>query len=404
MKILVANVGSSSLKCRLIEMPSEKNLAKVHVERVGEEDAHVLWTCRDGGKREETLALRDSRAAIEFALSKLADKDEGALRNLDELDAVGFKPVCAKGITGCREMTDEVLDAMAEFEDYICPMHNSLVPAAVRAFREAAPGKPLIGLFETFFFQEWPEYAKIYSIPWDWTQKYDIRRSMGHGASHFFVNRRVAQLMGKKVEDFNSVQLHLGGSSSVIGVRGGVSVDGTAGFTMQAGLPMSVRSSDMDGFLIPFLWSKGEGTPKEIVDRMMSEAGLAGISGMGFDMRDLQAAAERGHERAALAIDTYVYQARKYIGSMMLILGHTDVITFAAGTGESSPYIRGRILEGLEEFGIVLDEALNEGTVKKEARISAPGSKIAVWVVPTDEEIVVARESYALLEKSVGRV
>jgi acetate kinase len=294
-------------------------------------------------------------------------------------------------------MTDEVLAGMEEFADYICPMHNRLVVDAVRAFRTAAPGKPLIGLFETFFFQGWPEYARIYPIPWDWTQKYDVRRSMGHGASHFFVNGRMAQILGKDAREFNAVQLHLGGSSSVVAIRGGKTIDGTAGFTMNTGVPMSVRSSDMDGFLIPYLWSKGEGTPKEIVDRMMSQAGIASISGMGFDMRDLQTAAERGHERARLAIDTYVYQVRKYLGSMMLILGHVDVITFAAGTGESSPYIRSRVLEGLQEFGIILDEEINKRTIKKEAPISAKDSKIPVWVAPTDEEIVVARETAALL-------
>ena len=166
---------------------------------------------------------------------------------------------------------------------------------------------------------------------------------------------------------------------------------------MQGGVPQSVRSSDMDGFLIAYLWSKGEGTPKQIVDRMMSDAGLAGISGIGFDMRDLQEAAEKGHQRAQLAIDTYVYHIRKYLGSMMFVLGHVDVITVTAGTGESSPYIRRRVFENLGEFGIVLDDARNDACIKKEARISSDASKIPVWVVPTNEEIVVARECAKLL-------
>jgi len=321
------------------------------------------------------------------------------LRGLAELDAIGFKPVCARGFTGCQEMTDEVLAAMEEFADYVCPMHNRIVIDAVRAFRTAAPGIPLVGLFETFFFQEWPEYARIYSIPWDWTQKHDVRRMMGHGASHCYVNRRVAELLGRPPRDFNAVQMHLGGSSSLVAVRAGTTIDGTAGFTMNTGIPQSVRSSDMDGFLVAYLWSRGEGTPKQIVDRMMSDAGLAAISGIGFDMRDLKNAADRGHERARLAIDTYVHQARKYLGGLMLVLGHTDVITFAAGAGESSPWLRTRILQGMQEFGVVLDEKLNEQAVRKEACISAPASKIAVWVVPTDEEIVVARHSIAFLEE-----
>ena len=399
MKILVANIGSSTLKCRLIDMSSEKNLAKVLVERVGEKDAHAVWTTRGGGTREQTLPVATSADAVALCLRLLTDAGDGVLPGLAAIDAVGFKPVCAKGITGCREMTDEVLAAMEEFADYICPMHNGLVVDAVRAFRKAAPGVPLIGLFETFFFQEWPEYARIYSIPWDWTQKYDVRRMMGHGASHYYVNRRVADLVGRNVRELNAVQLHLGGSSSLVAVRGGTTIDGTAGFTMNTGIPMSVRSSDMDGFLVAYLWSRGEGSPRQIVDRMMSESGLAAISGMGFDMRDLKAAADRGHERARLAIDTYVHQARKYLGSFLAVLGHTDVITFAAGAGESNPWLRSRILEGLGEFGIVLDEKRNAAAVRTEARISAEDSRVAVWVVPTDEEIVVARHAAALLAK-----
>jgi acetate kinase len=220
---------------------------------------------------------------------------------------------------------------------------------------------------------------------------------MGHGASHYYVSRRIAQILGKKPEDFNSLQLHLGGSSSLVAIRAGKTVDGTASSTMQAGVPQSVRSSDMDGFLIAYLWSKGEGTPKQIVDRMMTDAGIAAISGMGFDMRDLQNAAEKGHQRAQLAIDTYVHNIRKYLGAMLVVLGHTDVITVAAGTGESSSYIRKRVFENLAELGIVLDDARNEAAIKKEALISSDSSKIPIWVVPTNEEIVVARECAKLL-------
>jgi acetate kinase len=398
MKILIANVGSSTLKCRLVEMPSEETVTRLLVERVGEENAHAVWTTRDGTTKDETLPVKDSTQAIHVALARLTDKDDGILRSIDEVDAVGFKPVAAKGITGCCEMTDEVLAAMEEVADYVSPMHNTPVMEAVRAFRKEVPGKPLLGLFETFFHQGWPDYVRIYAIPWDWTEKYDVRRMGGHSASHYYVNRRVAELMGKQPSDFNAVQLHLGGSSSVFGVRQGKSVDGTAGFSQSTGVPMSVRSSDMDGFLIPFLWSRGEGTPREIVDRMMTDAGIAGISGMGFDMRDLKEAADSGHERARLAIDTYVYHVRKYVGAMMLVLGHTDALTFAGGTGESSPYIRSLVLKDLEEFGIVVDETLNSQAIKREARISASGSKVEVWVVPTDEEIVVARECLKVLE------
>jgi len=292
-----------------------------------------------------------------------------------------------------------VMEGMKELSEIICPMHNEACINAVNSFREVLPNTPMVGLFETFFFQEWPEYARVYPIPWDWTVKYEVKRSMGHGASHYYVNRRIAEIMGKKPEYFNAVQLHLGGSSSLVAIQKGKTIDGSGSSSMQGGVPQSIRSSDMDGFLIAYLWSKGEGTPKEIVDRMMKDAGLAGISGIGFDMRDLQEAAEKGHERAKLAIDTYVYQIRKHLGALMLILGHVDVITVTAGTGEGSSYIRQRVFENLAEFGIVLDDARNEAAVKKEAKISSDASKIPVWVVPTNEEIVVARECAKLFQK-----
>ena len=398
MKMLVANVGSSSFKCQLFDMPAEAVLARAAVERIGEAKAGIKWTDRNGKESSATENLRDALAAIESVLAKLTDSDSGVLVSLNELDAVAFKPLCAKGgITGCQYMDDRVLDAMAAMSDYIAPMHNEACIKAVRSFRKLLPNTPLVGLFETFFFQGWPDSVRIYAIPWDWTQKYDVRRSMGHGASHYYVNRRVAELIGKKPEEFNAVQLHLGGSSSLTAVHCGKTIDGTSGFTMQTGVPMSVRSSDMDGYLIAYLCAHGEGTPDEVVGRMMTDAGLAGISGMGFDMRDLEAAAAKGHVRAKLAIDTYVYQIRKYLGSFMLVLGEVNVLTMTAGTGESSPYIRKRILENTEHFGIILDDARNEACFKKEGKISHDDSKIEVWVVPTNEEIIVARECAKLL-------
>jgi acetate kinase len=398
MKMLVANVGSSSLKCQLLDMPAEKVLTKVKVERVGEAQSPVEWLDRHGQTRKASPALPNPVAAIRFVLNRLIDPADGVFNNLRELDAVAFKPLCARGrITGAQYMTDDVLAAMADFSEYIAPMHNESCIRAVKCFREVLPETPMVGLFETFFVQSWPECARIYSIPWDWTQKYDVRRSMGHSCSHFYVNRRVAELIGRQPGNFNAVQLHLGGSSSLVAVKTGQTIDGTGSFTMQAGPPMSVRSSDMDGFLIAYLWSKGEGSPKQIVDRMMTEAGLAGISGIGFDMRDLLAAAERGHERARLAVDTYVYQIRKYLGSFLLVLGHTDVITFAAGTGETSPEIREQILRDTEELGIRLDPDRNAKCIRREGLISSDDSRIQVWVVPTNEEIIVARECAKLL-------
>jgi len=203
--------------------------------------------------------------------------------------------------------------------------------------------------------------------------------------------------MDRPVSELNLITCHLGGSSSVQAIRGGVGIDGCGGFTLQNGVPLSVRPGDLDPFLVAYLVTRGEGTVEQVIDRMMTEGGLSAISGMGFDMRDLQKAAESGHKRARLAIDCYVYAVRKYIGSWLAVLGHTDAITMAGGIGESSPYVRGLILQDLEELGIVVDREKNQECVGKEGKISTQDSRIAIWVIPTNEEIVVARECYKLL-------
>jgi acetate kinase len=375
MLILIANVGSSSMKCRLFDMPSEKVIAQARVER----------------------AQGDRASALRGILDQLTDPETGVLRDLSELDAVGFKPVYAKGITGCQHMDNRVLSAMEDYSSVLAPLHNPMYIEAIRAFREALPDTPLVGLFENFFFDSMPDYATVYSIPWDWTEKHQIKKHGWHGASHFYVSRRVAELMGRDVSEISTVTCHLGGSSSLAAIKGGTAVDVSFGFSTQTGLPQGERSGDIDPFLVPFLLTRGEGTLDEILHRLAFEGGLSAISGMGFDMRDLEQAAANGHARAKLAIDTYVYYARKYLGSFMFGLGHTDAITFAGGTGEGSAMIRATALEGLEEFGIVLDSQSNEAREPAERKISAPGSRTEVWVVPTNEEIVVARECYKLL-------
>lgn len=378
MLILIANVGSSSMKCQLFDMPSERVIAKAKIER----------------------AQDDRASALRNILDQLTDPQTGVIRDLSELDAVGFKPVYAKGITGCQYMDERVLNAMEEYSKILAPLHNPMYIEAIRAFREVLPETPLVGLFENSFFQEMPDSATVYPIPWDWTKKYQIRKHGWHGASHFYVSRRVAELMGRDVNEINIVTCHLGGSSSLAAVKGGVAVDTSFGFSTLAGLPQGERAGDMDPLIIPFLLSKGEGTLEEILRRMSFEGGIAGISGMGFDMRDLEAAAESGHERARLAIENYVYCTRKYLGGFMFNLGHTDAIVFTGGTGEGSSMIRSRVIEGLDEYGIVLDRNANEVCERTERKISASASRIEVWVVPTNEEIVVARECYRLLAMS----
>ena len=397
MKILVANIGSSSLKCQLIDMPSEKVLMRVRVERVGEKMSPVAWTGRDGQAGTGEVPLRDHPAAIQFVLDKLQDRQVGVLTSTSELDAVGFKPVCANAVTGCRYMDEDVLQAM--MNDYfgtVLPLHTRAYVNAVRDFRKLLPGTPLVGQFETTFFQHMPDYAAVIPMPWEWAQKYTIFRQVGHGASHRYVNERVAALMGVTPQKINTVQCHLGGSSTVAGVKAGVGFDNFPP-------PPSGRSTETCDFLVAFLVGRGEGTVEQVAETLATQGGLSGISGMGFDFRDLQEAARNGHERARLAIESYVYHCRRYLGGYFTVLGHIDAITMAGGTGEHSPYIRKRVLEGLEELGILLDEEKNETANGTETRISRDDSRIQVWVIPTNEEIIISREVYKLLSQPGAR-
>ena len=397
MKILIANPGSSSMKCQLLEMPSERTLGRVKVERVGNAEAPTEWVGRDGIVHREVVAIPDRAAAIRYVLERLTEPGSGAVERLDEVAAVGFKAVYAKDITGCRIIDGSVLTAMADYSEVVAPLHNPVYIQAIESFREVLPDTPLVALFENFPFDSLPDHATVYPIPWDWTVRHRIRRHLFHGASHFFVNRRVEELIGGETAGLRVITCHLGGSSTIMAFRGDSCVEGTGGFTLQCGVPFSVRASDMDPFIIPFLVSRGEGSIEAVTERMMSEGGLSGISGMGFDFRDLEQAAGKGDERAGLAIDAYVYAVRRYIGAYRLVLGGLDAITLAGGTGEAGVEMRRRILTGLEELGIVLDEARNAECVQREGRISAEKSSVQVWVVPTNEEIVVAREAYKLL-------
>lgn len=398
MKILIANPGSSSMKCQLIEMPSEKSLGRVRIERVGHDAAPTEWMGRDGVSRHADVAIPDLSAAIRYILEKLTDPETGPIASLAEVSAVGFKAVYANGVTGCQYLDNEAVAALEDYNEIVAPLHNPAYIHAIESFKEILPETPMVALFENAPFDKLPDHATVYPIPWDWTVKYGIRKHMFHGASHRYVTERIPELLGRDPKELRLITCHLGGSSTLMAFKGGVCIDGTGGFTLQCGVPFSVRASDMDAFLIAFLVKRGEGSVDQVVDRMMTEAGLAGISGMGFDFRDLLEAAGKGHDRAQLAIDTYVHAVRKYIGAFMVELGGLDAITMAGGTGEAGAEIRRFILQDMEEFGIVLDHDRNEACIREEGEITAAGSRVQVWVVPTNEEIIVAREVYKLLD------
>ena len=391
MKILIANVGSSSLKCQLLDMPAETVLARAHVERVGSDKAPVRWTDRAGKEHEIETPLPDIVTAIRFVLAKLTDPADGVLKNLDELDAVGFKASHAKGFTGTQILDERVLAGLSEYRNYICPLHNELYINSVRSFQQVLPNTPMIGHFEDFFSQQWPEHAKIFGVPYEWTEKHNLRKRMGHGSSHFYVNRRISQILGKKPEELNSVQFHLGGSSSVAAVQRGQTVDGTSGFSGGLGYRW------IHGHLSVGAW-RGHGRR----DHRSPQPHQA--AGRNLRHRFRHARPARGGRKGAPAGTTRHRLVRLQFPQAVRPpvfpagqRGRHHVLP--AARASRATYIRRRILENLGEFGIVLDDERSKACIKKEGLISSDASKIPIWVVPTNEEIVVARHCVKLLEQ-----
>lgn len=402
MKILICNVGSTSLKYQLFEMDGESMLAKGGVERVGAAASPMRHQVAGRVATTKEIAAPDHSAAVAEMLALLRDPDPavGVIGSLDEVAAVGFKVVGARGVTGAVRLDEPVLRAMEEYNP-VLPAHNPPYLAAIRIFERLVPEIPRIGLFETTFHKDIPDYAWIYSVPYEWYEKYGVRRYGYHGASLRYVSERVAALapanLGRPATGLRLVACHLGGSSSICAVQDGRSIDTSMGLTTQAGVPMSSRSGDFDPFIIPFIQQREGLDAAGIVRVLTTNGGLKGISGVSSDMRDLEEAEAAGNDRARLALDAFAYEVRKYIGAYAAAMGGLDVIAFAGGIGENGPEMRGRICAGLEFLGVELDEARNMATRRVEAVISREGARTAVVVVPTNEEIIVARACVAVL-------
>ena len=377
MKILVPNIGSTSFKYRLIDTGDEGVLAEGRFERIG----------REGGD------CPDFPAAIDRCLASLIGAGK-PLASLDELSAVGFKAVHARGLTGAVLVTPEVLEAMEEYA-FLVPAHNPPYVAAMRAFAAVAPLVPAVALFETAFFTGLPEAACVYAVPWSWREAEGIRRFGFHGASHRYASERARRLLGR--EEINQISCHLGGSSSLAAVRNGRAVDTSFGMTPQSGIPQNNRVGDIDVFAVLHMMKKHSLGPDEMARLLSTESGLAGLSGTSGDVRDLEAAAGRGDARARLALDAYVYAVRRHLGAFLLELGTLDAVTFSGGIGEHSPWVRAEVLRGLEPLGILIDSRRNLSAAG-EARISGDGSATEVWTVAANEEIVVARAAAEVLE------
>ncbi len=381
MKCLIPNIGSTSFKYRVLQMPEEAVLAEGRVERIGQ----------PGGE------CPDYPAAIGKCLAGIAGPGK-ALKNLSEIDAVGFKVVHAGPLSQPQLIGDELLAAMEEFT-FLAPAHNPAYIAAIKAFRQELPGVPLVAVIETGPYRFMNEAATTYAVPYEWRRDFGIRRYGFHGASHRAASERALALMGRT--KLRHISCHLGGSSSVAAFRDGLPVGTSMGASPQSGLPQNNRVGDIDAFAVLHMMKKLRVDADEMAAILGSRSGLAGISGTSGDLRDLNEAAAEGDERARLALDVYVRAIRHYLGALMVELGGIDVITFSGGIGENSAEIRGAVLKDLSGFGVELDEERNRA-IKGEGAISADGSTVKVLVVPANEEMIVARETAAVVSRALA--
>jgi len=403
-KILIVNVGSTSLKYKAFEFPSEKILAQGRLERIGGQESPVSTTGRSGKERKETAHLPDYGAAISLLSDRLLDREEGALASLEELAAVGFKTVHGGPYSvgeGAKPLTAEVLRAM-DAASFMAPAHNPPYIRAIETFQQKLPGVPMVGLFEPAFHSTMPPKAYTYAVPRDWETRNGIRVYGFHGASHRYIAERTPEFLGVPAEkraDYRLISCHLGGSSSLCAVRGGRSLDTTMGFSPQAGLPHSTRCETIDPFAVLYMMKERVWAPHIIGKILCEQSGLLGVSGVSGDMRDLREAAKKGNERARLAIDVFVYQVQKQIGAMAVAAGGVDAIAFTGGIGERDAATRAEVCDGLGFLGVRFAPRRNAGCFGREAVVSRADSRVAVAVIPTNEELVVARETAKLVAK-----
>jgi acetate kinase len=395
MKILVANLGSTSFKYRLYELANgaETMLARGSVERIGSANAKIK-TQSPRGEVELVQPVADHGDAVQMCLEQLTCPNIGVLHDAGEVSAIGFKAVHARNITGVHRVDENVLKAMEAFAD-VAPAHNPPYVKAMRMLAARFPSMPLVAAFETGFHRTGSEASQRYAIPEEWSTTFGVRRWGFHGASHRYIAVRMAELL--KRDDLKIISCHLGGSSSLCASRGGRSAACSLGMSPQSGLPQNNRVGEFDVFALPVILRETGLSLEQVLDILANKSGLEGMSGAGNDLRDIEAASEAGNTRATLALDVFINAARQYLGAYLVELGGADAIVFTGGIGENSVRIRNGVCRDLDWFGIKLDPEANAGGAP-ERRVSAGGSRVEVWTVPTNEELVVARQSRDLLE------
>lgn len=396
MKILVINCGSSSLKYQLIDMDGENVVAKGTYERIGEQS---FLTHKINGERYVLQhPAKTHKEALEFAMEQLLNKEYPAIESLDEIGAIGHRIVHGGEKFSSSVVVDEDVIKSIEECASLAPVHNPSAVIGIRACQELMADKPMVVVFDTAFHSTIPEERYIYPIPYKYYDKYKVRKYGFHGTSHYYVSRRIAELMGKDVKDLKIVNCHIGQGASICAIQGGKSVETSMGLTPAAGIPMCSRSGDLDPSIVTFLM-KNEGlTPDEMEKQLNNESGLWGMCGVSKDVRDIEAAIDEGNERAKKALEYYKYRIAQFIAKYAVSMQGIDVITFTAGVGENQIRVRKGILDYLKFMGVKVDDERNN-VRSEEALISADDSSIPVWVVPTNEELVIARETLALVTK-----
>ncbi len=397
MNVLVINCGSSSLKYQVINSDTEQVLAKGLCERIGI-DGRLVYTPAGGEKEISNLDMPTHKQAIQYVINALTNEKTGVIKSLDEIGAVGHRLVHGGEEFACSTLiTEDVIKAVEECSD-LAPLHNPANLIGVRACQELMPDTPMAGVFDTAFHQTMPLEAYMYGIPYEYYEKYKIRKYGFHGTSHSFVSKRMAELLGKPIEDLKIIVCHLGNGSSICAVNGGKSVDTSMGLSPLEGLIMGTRSGDIDPSVMEFICKKENMDINGIMEVLNKKSGVQGLSGVSSDFRDLQAGAEAGNKRCEMAVDVFCYRVLKYIGAYVAAMNGVDAIAFTAGLGENDEIVRRKVVSRLGYLGITLDEEVNDNGRGKEIAISTPDSKVPVWIVPTNEELAIARETVALLK------
>ena len=396
MKVLVINAGSSSLKYQLIDMETESPIAKGGCERIGLDGSF----CRHKANGKDVTIQAEMPThteAIQVVLNALIDKEHGAISSMEEIDAVGHRIVhSGEEFNDSVLLTDETM-AIIESLSELAPLHQPANIIGVKACKAIMPNVPMVGVFDTAFHSTMPAKAYIYGIPYDAYKDYKIRRYGFHGTSHRFVSDVAAKHLGRDGDkDFKVVTLHLGNGSSISAVKGGKSIDTSMSFTPLGGVPMGTRSGDMDPAIVEFIANKYDMSLAQTINYLNKKSGVSGLSGVSSDFRDLRKAAAEGNERAQLALDVFSYSCRKYLGAYAAALGGVDCIVFTAGVGEHDEYVRMSVVENLEFMGVIVDREKNDNLTDGICEISTPESKVKVLVIPTNEELVIARDTLSL--------